>query len=51
MKCPKCKKENDDNWPLIISGEVLDGGCQECWEAECSVSWWMVVEKLRGVKA
>lgn len=46
MKCPSCNKENDDNWPLNISGKIKDGGCQDCWESECSVSWWDMVEKV-----
>jgi len=44
--CPRCGDENDDDWPLKISGEILDGGCQVCWEAQCSESWWKMVEKM-----
>ena len=44
MKCPKCGVENDDNWPLEIDGEIKEGGCQDCWEAACSESWWEMVE-------
>ena len=43
---PKCGIENDDNWPLEIDGEILEGGCQDCWEAACSVDWWDAVEAL-----
>jgi len=44
MKCPKCGKENDDNWILEVRKDVFsDGGCQLCWEAECSESWWEMV--------
>jgi hypothetical protein len=41
-KC-KCGKLHD-GWP----GE--DGGllCQDCWEAECSKSWWAVVRAVRN---
>jgi hypothetical protein len=38
--CPRCGNENQDNWPLEIDGEIKDGGCQGCWEAECSRTWW-----------
>ena len=40
MICPKCGQQNDDNWPLNIDGVIKDGGCQECWEQECSDSFW-----------
>jgi len=42
--CPKCEKENTDNWPLDIDGEIKEGGCQMCWEAECDKSWWEMVD-------
>ena len=32
MTCPRCGRENADNWP--------DGLCQECWERECDAEWW-----------
>lgn len=38
--CPKCGKQSDMNWPLEINGVIKDGGCQACWEAECSETWW-----------
>ena len=41
--CPKCGKENTDNWPLEINGEIVDGGCQDCWEAEWDEKWWLAV--------
>ena len=47
MKCPKCGIENEDDWPLEIDGEIVEGGCQECWESACSKSWWEMVE-LKG---
>ena len=43
MTCPKCEKENDDNWPLDIYGKILFGGCQDCWEKECDDTWWEAV--------
>lgn len=30
--CPKCSQLNNDDWPLKIGSNVLNGGCQECWE-------------------
>lgn len=32
-----------DNWP---SSNGTDQLCQECWEAECSASWWEQVQFL-----
>jgi len=48
MKCPRCGEENTDNWPLTIDGEVKDGGCQMCWEAECAKSWWEIMTGGEG---
>ena len=41
--CPGCGRSNTDDWPLEIEGEILEGGCQECWEADCDKSWWEMV--------
>lgn len=30
--CPKCGELNNDDWPLKIGSDVLNGGCLECWE-------------------
>ena len=49
-KCPKCGIENNDNWPLEINSEILEGGCQDCWEEACSESWWEAVAALGKVK-
>lgn len=46
MICPACGRENDDNWLLKINNEIMIGGCQECWEAECSEEWWKMVASL-----
>lgn len=40
MTCPLCGKSNDDNWPLDLAGKIVDGGCQDCWETQCSTQWW-----------
>jgi len=41
MICPKCKRENDDNWPVTTpDGFFAQGGCQECWENESDDDWW-----------
>jgi len=45
MKCPRCGEENTANWPLIVGGELKDGGCQTCWEAECDKIWWETWKK------
>jgi len=44
-KCPKCNRPNEDNWPL----DEGDGGCEECWEAECSREWWEMIGRLEQV--
>jgi phage FluMu protein Com len=46
VNCPKCKEENDDNWPLEIDSKIMWGGCQLCWEAECSEKWWKRMETI-----
>ena len=43
MICPLCGLENDDDLPITVDGKIVDGGCQECWEAECSRAWWKMV--------
>lgn len=45
-QCPRCGAVSDYNWPLNINGVIKDGGCQECWEAECSREWWKEIKKL-----
>lgn len=39
----KCGKPHD-GWPGSNGGEL----CQMCWEAECSESWWRMVEAFPG---
>lgn len=40
---PKCHYCNEP-------AEWVDEYCQECWEAECSRTWWEMVMTLGGVK-
>jgi len=40
FRCPKCGAKHKDNWPVTVNGNVEIGGCQECWEAECSEAFW-----------
>ncbi len=42
--CHECKRDTSGEmtWP----GEAGQEICQECWEAECSRSWWTMVEQL-----
>ena len=42
--CPACGKLNTDDWPIEVDGEIKDGGCQDCWEAQCDESWWEAVK-------
>ena len=44
--CPKCGEMNDDNWPITVGEGIRMHGCQMCWEAECSESWWEMVEAI-----
>ena len=45
MSTPTCKcGEPHDGWPGEDGGEL----CQMCWEAECDVSWW---EMVNGINA
>ena len=47
MKCPLCGKPSDADWPLRMpDGSVQDGGCQMCWEKQCSEAWWEMVAYL-----
>lgn len=49
MNCPKCGNESDADWPLTVDGENRDGGCQLCWEKECSESWWDEMDTIHGL--
>ena len=48
MICPKCKAENNDNWPVKIGDKILMAGCQKCWEKECDLKWWLGIMALTG---
>ena len=51
LKCPKCGKANDDNWPITVGDRCLDGGCQECWEEECDKAWWEAMKSLNALQS
>jgi hypothetical protein len=42
--CHECNRDTSGEmtWPGEAGHEI----CQECWEAECSRSWWEMVEQL-----
>jgi hypothetical protein len=42
--CHECKRDTSGEmtWPGESGHEI----CQECWEAECSRSWWVMVNAL-----
>lgn len=44
MKCTRCGI-NFDPRDSIMGDEGL---CQDCWEAQCSDSWWAMVESFPG---
>jgi hypothetical protein len=47
MRCPLCGKPSDADWPLRMpDGSIRDGGCQMCWEKQCSQEWWEMVAYL-----
>ena len=35
VECPICGRLNSDNYPLIIDGYKVMGGCVKCWEFQC----------------
>ena len=39
--CPRCARSTvgEVTWPLDFSGQVVLGGCQECWEEQCAAAW------------
>ena len=47
--CPRCGDLNGENWPLSMpDGTVKDGGCQMCWEAQCSEEWWCMMATMNA---
>lgn len=41
--CPLCNQPDADksDWPMKLpDGSTAEGGCQMCWEKQCSESWW-----------
>ena len=40
--CPRCARSviDETTWPLTIGGQIIEGGCQECWEEDCATAWW-----------
>ena len=47
MTCPLCGKPSDADWPLrMADGGIRDGGCQMCWEKQCSEAWWETLAYL-----
>ncbi len=46
MRCTTCGAPSD-GWPdsnPTTHGEL----CQDCWEAECSESWWHMINRFPG---
>lgn len=44
--CPKCGKPNNDDYPLTIGENVVEGGCVDCWEIECNREYWEFGKQL-----
>ena len=44
MNCSTCQRDTTGEltWPSESSNEI----CQDCWEAECSKSWWLLMQQL-----
>ena len=40
----RCGKPHDD-WPADDSGKL----CQDCWEVDCSKSWWLMIGQLATI--
>ena len=34
-------------WPVHAGGMIVDGGCQDCWDAEADASWWAEVRRVQ----
>ena len=52
MQCPRCGGEADSaGWPLTIGGQIAWGGCQVCWEEECSTTLPEWIEDKQGMGA
>lgn len=45
--CERCQVAPAENWPGSKGGEL----CQDCWEAECSESWWEMMRLFEEVDA
>lgn len=48
IPCPQCGKQNTDNWPIEVEGEIKYGGCQDCWEVQSDKAWWDAVCSLEA---
>lgn len=43
--CPYCGRPVEPggvSWPILDerTGSIINDGCQECWEKQCSDGWW-----------
>ena len=48
--CPLCGELNNDDWPLEIDGEIIEGGCQTCFERQCDRDWWAIGKILEELE-
>lgn len=48
--CPKCLKPNEDFWPLDIDREIIEAGCQECWEKQVDDCWEAIKQFIKTTK-
>ena len=44
--CARCKQEPHDGWPDGRGGQL----CQMCWEAQCSDSWWRMMDACYQIR-
>ena len=52
--CPRCNRSIDQDettWPIWKDTEIVEGGCQECWEEGAAILWNDFVGALRDAMA
>jgi len=49
--CPLCGTPNNDDWPIEVAGEIVQGGCQECWDKQSDAAWWKMVVAVDTLQA
>jgi hypothetical protein len=46
--CHRCLDKDDKGWPVRNEdGYIVEGGCTECWEAQCAEGFWEAVDAFK----